>query len=443
MGLISETNSKNHKIQIPKKLKYLSAADAVVLLLEYNQKDADLFFQELLDAKLAASTLSEMQEPHLKKFLKKLPREQIITLFSQGSMDDLVYLIGFIDKKKELLEEIPIKQSNLLKKYMAYPEDSTGRIMQDDYFSTSLDATAEQVIDSLREYSRNKFVHYIYCIDKNKTLLGVLSIRQLVIAPSQTKMEDLVNKNVVTVKATMKNKKASEVVSRYHYVSIPVVDDKNKMLGMVTVDDILEVVSDQATAQIYAMAGLPENDHIYTNPFKTIKNRFPWLVVNLFFAVVASSIISMFEQTMSRLIILATLKNIVAGIGGNTAIQTLTVTTRGLEIGDFNFTTFTKALLKELFVGAVMGILMGIGAGIITYIWKDSLLVAIVIFIAMFINSIVAVLAGYTIPLLMKKLGKDPAVSGGVLVTITTDIFGFFIFLSIASIGLKLVGEAL
>ena len=398
-----QKNEIQNTYKIPKKLRHLSSADAANLLIESDKKESDKLLQDLIKANLAVSALSEMKEPYLKQFLKKLSKEQLITLFSQGSMDDLVYLIHFIDKKNQFLKEIPLKQSQKLKKFMAYPRDSTGRIMQDDYFSVNLEDSATDVIESLREYSRNKFVHYIYCVDRDKKLLGVLSIRQLVIASPKTIMKEIINQNIITLKAQTPATESSKIVSRYNYIAMPVVDDKKRMLGLVTVDDILDIVSDQATAQIYAMAGLPEDDHIYTNPFKSIRYRLPWLIVNLFFAAIASSIISLFEQTMSRLIILATLKNIVAGIGGNTAIQTLTVTTRGLETGDFNFTTFTKALFKELIVGLAMGLMMGLGAGLITYFWKGSLLVAIVIFLAMFINSIIAVLAGYLIPLLMRK----------------------------------------
>lgn len=438
-----EKNTTKNHYKIPKKLRHLSSADAANLLIKSNQRESDQLFQDLMKANLAVSALSEMQGPYLKKFLKKLSKEQLIALFSQGSMDDLVYIINFIDKKNQFIKEIPIKQSYKLKKFMAYPKDSTGRIMQDDYFAVQLETTAEQAIESLREYSRNKFVHYIYCVDKNKKLIGILSIRQLATSSPSIAMETIINQNVMTLNPNSPAKDTAQVVSHHNYIAMPVVDDKKRMLGLVTVDDILDIVSDQATAQMYAMAGLPEDDRIYTNPFKSIKNRLPWLMVNLLFAALTSSIIGLFEHTMSRLIILATLKNIVAGIGGNTAIQTLTVTTRGLETGDFNFTTFSRALFKELIVGAAMGFFMGVGAGLITYFWKDSLLVSIVIFIAMFINSIIAVLAGFLIPIFMRKINKDPAVSSGVLVTITTDIFGFFIFLSIASLGLKLIGESL
>ncbi len=425
------------------KLRHLSSADTASLLLKLNKEKSDILFQKLLQTNLAVSTLSEMKEPHLKNFLRSLTKNHLIALFSEGPIDDLVYIIHFAPEKEQILKEIPPKQSIRLKKFMAYPEDSSGRIMQDDYFSVPLDFTTEQTIESLREYSKQKFIHYIYCTDQNKTLLGILSIRELVIAAPDTKIKDIINQNVITISPKTTPKEAAEIVSHHNYIAIPVVDNDKKMLGLITVDDVLDIISEQATAKIYAMAGLPEDDHIYTNPFVTIRHRLPWLIINLFFAVLASSIISLFEQTMSRLIILATLKNIVAGIGGNTAIQTLTVTTRGLDTGDFNFTTVTKALLKEVFVGLIMGIFMGLGASIITYFWKGSILVSIVIFIAMMINSLVAVLAGFLIPLFMRKLKKDPAVSSGVLVTIITDIFGFFIFLSTASLGLKFIGENL
>ena len=424
-------------------LRKLSHADLASLLIDLSKDQSHMLFEKLLAIDLAASTLSEMKEPHLIDFLKNLTKAHLTQLFSGGPIDDLIYIIEYVPHKEKLLESIPVKQNIKIKKFMAYPENSSGRIMEDDYFSVPLNFTAEQTIDSLREYSRDKFVHYIYCLDETKTLLGVSSIRQLTISAPKTQMKEIMNQNVISINPTVKTKEAAEIVSHHNYIAIPVIDENKKMLGVVTVDDVLDIIEEQAAAKIYAMAGLPEDDHIYTNVFSTIQHRFPWLVINLFFALLASSIISLFEQTMSRLIILATLKNIVAGIGGNTAIQTLTVTTRGLDTGDFHFTTIPKALIKEISVGLIMGVLMGLGAGVLTYFWKKSFLVSVVIFIAMLINSIVAVLAGFLIPIFMRKLNKDPAVSSGVLVTIITDIFGFFIFLGIASLGLKFLGENL
>ena len=430
--------------QIPlKDLRHLSGVDTASLLMQLPEKEAGRLFEELVQANLASSALSEMPEPHLKGFLKSLSEHKLISLFSEGQVDDLIYLMDFIEDKEWLIGRLPAKRQIKLRNFMSYPAGATGRIMQDDFFSVPILVTAGQGIEKLREYSRERFVHYVYCIDEEKTLLGVLSIRQLAIAPSHIKIKDILNQDVITVTAFDSERIAAELVDQHNFIALPVIDQDSKLLGLVTVDDVLDIIKEQAQADIYARAGLPEDDRIYSSAFSSIKNRLPWMGLNLIFAFLASSIISLFEQTMSRLIILATLKNVVAGIGGNTAIQTLTVTTRGLDTGDFGFTTFTRAILKESFVGLTIGFVMGLGAALVTFIWKNSFLVSVVIFIAMLLNSLVAVLSGFVIPVALRTIRKDPAVSSGVLVTIITDIFGFFIFLGTAHIGLKLIGESL
>ena len=425
-------------------LRHLSSADAASLLMKLDKKQSDELFQQLLKSKLASSVLSELPKPFLAIFLKNLPQDSLNELFSKdGQIDDLIYLIDFIEDADILLSHLPDEQKQKLIKFMNYPEGSAGRIMQDDFFSIPIHFTALEGIKKLRAYSREKFVHYVYCVDENSKLEGVLSIRQLAITPPDTQIKDVLNDHIITVTPKHSAQEVSHIVDRHNFIAIPVVDEQQKLVGLITVDDILDIIKEIAESNLYARAGLPEDDRIYTTTFKSIKNRLPWLILNLVFATIASSIISLFEQTMSRLIILATLKNIVAGIGGNTAIQTLTVTTRGLNTGDFKFTTFARALFKESLIGLFMGCVMGLGAGLITFFWKKSLLVSLVIFISMLLNSLIAVFAGFTVPILLRKIGKDPAVSSGVIVTIITDIFGFFIFLGIATLGLTLIGESL
>lgn len=427
-----------------KSLRHISNIDIADFLSHPKNKTlSDKLFNILLDYKLAVPVLSEMKEEQLKHFLNAQSEPALVQLFSEGAMDDLIYLIELTKNPKDILGKLNVSRQNLFRKFMSYPEGSAGRIMQDDYFSIPLSAEADEAIEKLREYSREKFVHYIYVVEGDQTLKGVLSIRQLAIADPQIQIKEIANSNLFSSSPETSANEVAELVSRHNFIAIPIVDSKNRMLGLVTVDDVLDIVEESATAKIYAMAGLSEDDRIYTKSSQAIKNRLPWLALNLVFAVLASSIISIFEQSMNRLIILATLKNIVAGIGGNTAIQTLTVTTRGLDTGDFRFTTFKKAFFKESLSGFVTGSLLGLGAGLITFLWKSSFLVAVVIFLSMVLNSMIAVWIGLSIPILMRKLKKDPAVSSGVLVTVVTDIFGFFIFLSLASIGLKIFGESL
>ncbi|HAG90425.1 MAG TPA: magnesium transporter, partial [Bdellovibrionales bacterium] len=201
------------------------------------------------------------------------------------------------------------------------------------------------------------------------------------------------------------------------------------------------ILQEQATANIYAQAGLQEGDRVYSNARESLSLRIPWMLINLGLAAIASSVVSLFEDTMSQLIVLASLKNIVAGIGGNTAIQTLTVVTRGMATGDFSFTSHWKAIAKETMVGLSLGVIIGGLAGVLTYFWKGDLLVSIILFVAMMLNSIVASFFGATVPLILKKWKWDPAVASGPLVTMATDIFGFLSFLGLAALVLKFMGH--
>ena len=240
-----------------KTLRHTSSADMASLLFELDNEKSEKLFQILLESKLAVSVLSEMKEPKLKEFLKNRTKGTLIKLFSEGSMDDLVYLIDLAPQSDDLLESLPLKQKITLKKFMAYPKDSAGRIMQDDFFSLPLEFSVEQGIEKLREYSREKFVHYIYSIDEKQTLLGVLSIRQLAISSPKAKIKDIINKSMVSVHPWQSANEAADIVSRHNFIAIPVIDKKNKILGLITVDDVLDIVEDEATAKIYAMAGLP------------------------------------------------------------------------------------------------------------------------------------------------------------------------------------------
>ncbi|MCB0357687.1 MAG: magnesium transporter, partial [Bdellovibrionales bacterium] len=282
--------------------------------------------------------------------------------------------------------------------------------------------------------------YYIYCVNERHQLAGIISLRQLATAPENKALADIVKEDVVTVFPEEPAEKAAEFVSHYDLIAIPVVSHDRELLGIVTVDDILDIIQEQATAGIYAQAGLQEDDRVFTPARQSINKRIPWMFLNLLLAALASSVVSLFENTMSHLIILASLKNIVAGMGGNTAIQSLTVVTRGLATGDFSFISQTKAIVKEVIVGVTIGIMTGISAGLLTYIWKANLMVSIVICISMIINSFLAAIAGAVVPISLKKMGWDPATGSGVLVTMFTDIISFFSFLGIATLGLKFFG---
>lgn len=420
-------------------LERMESAD-IASFLSYEDQYTAQVISVLIEIQKLGSVLEEMPSDKLVPLLRDMPKEHIDSLFASAQMDDLIYLLKFIEpeKQNEILTRSSRKEQ--IQKFLKYSENQAGRIMRTPVFALPAQMSAAESIRKLRERSLEEFIFYVYCIDSQGRLIGVVSMRQVATAPADTPLEKLIKKEVVCVQDTADTRDAAKTAAHYDFLALPVVDQDQKLLGLITMDDIIDIIQEQNTANIYARAGLQTEERVHSSPWMSIKNRLPWMFLNLILAVMASSVISLFEETMSRLIILASLKNIVASMGGNTAIQTLTVTTRGMATGDFRFTPFSASLWKELVVGLVMGIVMGFSAGAITYLWKGSLLVSGVICIAMALNCVMAVFMGSVIPIVLSFFKRDPAAGSGVLVTMITDIFGFFTFLAIAQLGLRLFG---
>ena len=422
----------------------LEPADLATLFGQLDSRESRFLVDALLSIDKVSETLVLVPEQRLVKLLSKLDSQMLRSLVVYSSDEDAAYFLSLVEvgERQRLLEMLEVPKRRRVQQFLDYPEDSAGRAMLTKIFSLKPTMTAAEGIEQLRSAAQEESIYYIYCVNEENRLVGISSLRVLATAPADTPVEEIMKREVVSVNPETPADEVARIVSHYDFIAVPVVDENNTLLGIVTVDDVLDIIQEEATADIYARAGLQEDDRIYTPAMGSIKNRIPWMMLNLVLAALASSVISLFEQTMSQLIILASLKNIVAGIGGNTAIQTLTVVTRGLATGDFNFISQAKVVLKECTVGLVIGLATGLCAGVMTYFWKGSLLVSVVIVISLLLNSLIAAAAGALIPIGLKKWNLDPAVGSGVLVTMITDIFGFFCFLGTATVGLYLVGAS-
>jgi len=420
-------------------LERIPAADLATLFIVLSLREKKQLVDALMSIDKATDTLMEVPAPQLFDFFNALEINKLYSLMTYSPEDHAAYLLTILneDTQKDILSRLDPLRRKRLDQLLSYPEDSAGRIMDTKVFTIPSHLTAQEAIEYLRQKVPEQSLYYVYCVDSENRLQGVLSLRSLTTSPAQTPLSELAIHEVVSVKPDMPNTEVARLVSHYDLIAIPVLDSERKLLGIITVDDVVDIIQEQATAQAYAMSGLQEDDKIYSKPSRSIRFRLPWMLLNLGTAVLASSVVGFFEETMEKLILLAVLNNIVAGMGGNTAIQTLTVITRGLATDDFKFITYGKAILKEVLVGLGIGTATGIFCGILVYFWKHDLMVAVVITIAMIINSIVATATGASIPILLKKLKWDPAVGSGVLVTTCTDCAGFFSFLGIASLGLK------
>jgi magnesium transporter len=419
----------------------IEPADLASLMGQFGLREKKLLLDALIKADKAASTLLEMPESQLEDFLKHLEAEKCLRLIVSAPEEDAAFLLNLMPDSQQnfVFDEMEPELRARIEQILSYPEDSAGRIMQTNAFAIPSNITAGEGLQLLRERAQEQSIYYIYCVDEEQRLDGVVSLRDLATALPEAPIETIIKREVVTVSPENTSEDVAQVVSHYDFIAIPVVNKQRQLIGLITIDDVVDIIQDQVTANLYAQAGLQEDDRVYSpNNFK-IKNRLPWMLLNLILAAVASSVVSLFENTMEELILLAVLKNIVAGMGGNTAIQTMTVVTRGLAIGDFNFITHSKAILKETLVGITIGLITGLSAGLLVYVWKGQMMVAIVIFLSMVLNSLVASCFGAMVPILINKMKKDPATGSGVIVTMITDIFSFFSFLGIATLGLRLL----
>lgn len=390
----------------------------------------------------ATDTLSRLSDVQLEEVLSALEDNQLLQILDRAAADDAAHFLSVMpeERRAHLLAQIPEGRRTKVQLFLSYPEDSAGRLMAPEVFSLASKTTVGDALLALREQAEAASIYYLYCTDNEGRLEGVVSLRQLAVSRPEVLLSQLFNNKLIYVFPKQPATETADLISKYGFIAIPVVNEDRQLLGLVTVDEIVDMVQEQATAEVYAQAGLSEGDRVYTPVLKSIRNRAPWMFVNLSLAVVASTVVSLFEDTMAHLIVLASLKNIVAGISGNTAIQTLTVVTRGLAIGDFKMINYRKAIIKEIMVGLSLGLMMGVAAALLTYFWKGNIMVSCVMFISMLLNSLVASLFGAMVPLILKKFDLDPATGSGVIVTMITDIFSFFSFLGIASLALRLLG---
>lgn len=437
--LLSGRNSRS----LESLIKKTPASDIARLFDSVTDRQLKLLFSVLLNENKFTKVLLSSPIKQAEQVFYKLQEHQQFKIFQNSSPSEIIQLKNILTDQNlqtKLFSQLSPSKQQAVQKVLRYPGQSAGRLMSTDCFQIDESLSVKQATDKLKNWATEHSIYYIYCVNSFNKITGVISLRQLIIAPEKEIIKNIISlSNVISIGVNQDQNQIAEHFTRYNFIALPVVDEDKKMLGIITIDDVVDLLQEQMTKNAYTQAGLQSDDRIFT-PIKTsLKNRIPWMSLNLLLAGLASFVVSLFENTMSELILLASLKNIVAGLGGNTAIQSLTVVTRGLATGDFYFTSHWRVLYKEVFVGFCIGIITGLGAGLLTYVWKQNLLVALVISISMILNSIVAALLGTSIPIVLKYFKKDPAISSGVLVTTLVDIFSFTSFLGIASLALKFV----
>ncbi|MGH9848008.1 MAG: magnesium transporter, partial [Blastocatellia bacterium] len=411
-----------------------------------NDLDRNAIFTALARAEteLAAEALSELELQEGVELLKTLAPEEIAQVLQELPSDDAALFIAELPEelRERLLDLMKVEVSTGVQELLSFPEGTAGRIMTPNAFALKEDLTVSEAIAAIQHASSDvEMVYYLYVVDDRNHLVGVLSLRQLLLVPPTTPLKKIMGSDVISVRTETDQEEVARVVARYNLLGVPVVDEENKLVGVVTVDDVLDVIREEATEDMYALAGVRSEESVVGPPLRSVRLRLPWLIVNLATAMLAASVVHSFEGTIEKVVVLSALQSIVAGMGGNAATQTLAVIVRGLALGEVTWENSRRVLFKEMLVGLTNGLVNGLVAAVVVWVWfgfsTKMLLIGGIIALALVINLVIAAVAGTLIPLVLKRLKADPAIASAVFVTTCTDVGGFLSFLGLATLLIK------
>ena len=413
----------------------LHAADAGDLLEALNAEERLTLVRSLGD-RFDYEALTEVDDSIRNELLEELPTADVARGVAALDNDDAVTILEDIDDadREEILAQMPAFERLSLKRSLDFPEDSAGRRMQTDFIAIPPFWTVGQTIDYLRvEKELPDEFYQLYVVDPGYRVLGTIPLDKFLRAQRTVRIEDLMNREVLTVEATEDQEEAARTFERYDLVEIGVVDENQRMVGVLTVDDMVDVIHEEATEDIKLLAGVGDEE-ISDRVFGAVRSRAPWLVVNLFTAILASTVIGLFDATIEQMVALAALMPIVASMGGNAGTQTMTITVRALATRDLDRARVGRLIGREMMVGVFNGSIFAVLIGVVTALRYMSPSLGIVIGMAMVINMIAAGTAGVLIPLGLNRLKVDPAIASSVFVTTVTDVLGFFAFLGLAGL---------
>jgi magnesium transporter len=336
-----------------------------------------------------------------------------------------------------VLELMRPKESGQVESLLEYGEQTAGRIMNPSVFALSEDLTVGEAITALQSSRDVEMVFYLYVIDARKHLVGVTSLRRLLLVSPETPLKRILTPEVISVRVDTDQEEVARQVASYNLLAVPVVDEESKLVGVITVDDVIDVIKDEATEDLYRLAGVSGDERVATPPFEALRKRLPWLGVNLVTAFLAVSVVALFESTIERVTALAVFMPVVAGMGGNAGMQTLTVIVRGLALGELSWGNARKTLFKEAVIGLGNGLVLGLAAAAVAWVTRMDPMLGLLLGLAMVCNMFVAAVAGTLVPLGLKAMKVDPALASSVFITTFTDVVGFASFLGFATIFLR------
>lgn len=434
---IKKLIAREDEALLQQKVDELYPADLAEVLRDTTEEETEILV-ELIEEEKLADILAEVDYEVEKKLLKFLSSNRLTHILDQMYSDDVVDLLGALNigQTKEFLTLMKQEEAEQIQHLLGYDEESAGGRMTTEYIAMKQDKTVDESIQKLRDIAPEaEMIYYIYVVDEKQELTGVLSMRELIAAPPEKKIKDIMHEQVITVNLSLDQEEVAQIISKYDLLAVPVVNKQGLLLGIITFDDILDVIEEEATEDMHKMAGNVEVDVEHEGEvINGVIRRLPWLIILLFASLLSANVLEFFEDVLNTVVILTFFMPTLAGTGGNAATQSLAVVVRGLAIGDIKSKEILGYLWNELKVGVLIALSCGLIIGLVAFIWQGNYMLGTVVGLAMIGNIITATVIGTAMPFIINYFGADPAVAAGPFITTLIDVFGYFIYFSLAKL---------
>ncbi len=432
--VVTDKIAANDALFITNSFNEIHPSDAADIIEHLSESDRENLIK-LNNFKIAPEVFVELNESVQTEIIKYLSKDSIVYILKNLESDDAIKVLENLEEKNKnnILSSLPPKDRFILLESLSYPEDSAARIMQREFTAIPSNWSVGQTIDYLRENKDlpDQFLE-IFIVDSEFNPIGTVPSSKVLRTPRESKMISIMNESQVSIPVDMDREKVGHLFENYNLNSACVVDKNNKLVGMITSDDILTVLKEEAEEDALRLAGVGDEE-ITDGVIKKTKRRFTWLLLNLFTAVIASIVIGFFQEDIEKVVALAVLMPIVASMGGNAGMQTLAVTIRTIATNELTKNNFTQNILKEFLIGILNGIIFAFISAFVVQLWFNDITLSLIISISMILNMIVAGLFGILVPVSLKKMNIDPAIASSVFVTTITDVIGFLSFLGIGA----------
>ncbi|HPC85626.1 MAG TPA: magnesium transporter [Smithellaceae bacterium] len=441
LATLKDLISRNREFDIIDLFSDMHPADIADLIDELEEEDR-LHLFTLLNVDKASDVILELSDSSREQLIEDLSNEQLTDIIEEMESDDKADIIAELsdDQAKAVLDAIEPEESQEVQELLRYAEDTAGGIMQSELVSVGRQATindAFQAVVDAKDDMEN--IHNIFVVDHENKLVGTVPLQNLITMKRFTPIVDVIDEDIPSVRADMDQEEVARLFKKYDLVSVGVVDADNRLLGRITIDDVVDAIQEETSEDIYRIAGLGHNDTIFNKTVDSVKKRLPWLYLNLMTALTSVLVIGFFEDTIKLMVALVFFMPIIAGLGGNAGGQTLALIIRGIALGEVTFENAKRVLARQIAVGVTNGVAVGLVIAMIAYFWKGIPILGLVIGLAMIISVFAGTMVGVLIPLALKRMKLDPALGSNILLTAFTDAFGFLCYLGLATVLIKLM----